>query len=164
MSGRRPRAAASSRRRVLAGGLAALAAGPVALRVGPARATSPAAAAALKAIIGDARVVAGGIVLDAPMLAETGNAVPISVAVPAAEAPGAARVESLHIVLDRNPEPVAASVRFGPAAGRPALATRLRFFARQNVVAVARLADGTARVARQHVEITLAACIDQEEI
>jgi sulfur-oxidizing protein SoxY len=152
-----------SRRSVLAGAAAGLAAGPLALGAGAAGAQSAAAAEAIRTFVGGGPLVEGGIVLDVPMLAETGNAVPLAVSVPAPDA-GPERIVALAIVLDRNPEPVAALVRFGPAAGERRVATRLRFFARQNVIALAKQADGRCRVARRPVEITLAACVDEEQI
>ena len=50
--------------------------------------------------------------------------------------------------------------RFGPAAGRTQLATRMRLATSQTVIAVARLEDGTFWTDSVDLIVTLAACLE----
>ena len=91
-----------------------------------------------------------GIVLDIPRLAENGNAVPISV-----DAPGA---ESILVLALGNPNPNVATFHFGPLAGSCAVSTRIRLAETQDVVAVAKLADGSFVQTSRTVNVTIGGC------
>ena len=95
-------------------------------------------------------VGAGGITIDAPEIAENGNAVPVSVSAPGAVA--------IMLLGAGNPEPVIARVAFGPGAGGQSFATRVRLARTQDVVALARLADGSVIEARAAVKVTIGGC------
>jgi sulfur-oxidizing protein SoxY len=113
----------------------------------------PASAAledAIAAFAGGAAVGAGGITIDAPEIAENGNAVPVSVSAPGAVA--------IMLLGAGNPEPVIARVAFGPGAGGQSFATRVRLARTQDVVALARLADGSVIEARAAVKVTIGGC------
>ena len=90
------------------------------------------------------------ISIDAPEIAENGNAVPVSVSAPGAVA--------IMILGAGNPEPVIARVAFGPAAGAQTFATRVRLARTQDVVALAKLADGSVIEARAAVKVTIGGC------
>jgi len=113
----------------------------------------PASAAledAIAVFAGGAAVGAGGITIDAPEIAENGNAVPVSVSAPGAVA--------IMLLGAGNPEPVIARVAFGPGAGGQSFATRVRLARTQDVVALARLADGSVIEARAAVKVTIGGC------
>src|SRR5690349_4127836 len=55
----------------------------------------------------------GAITLDAPYRAEDAAVVPLTMRIPAS----AGAVKSLTLVIDKNPSPVAATFKFGEAAG-----------------------------------------------
>ena len=97
--------------------------------------------------------------MDAPPLAETGTAVPVTVTV---DSPMSARerVTAIHILLEQNPEPLAGTFHLGPRCGKAEVSTRLRMFAAQKVHALAALNDGSFRIGSIHVEVTLAACVE----
>ncbi|WP_417245489.1 thiosulfate oxidation carrier protein SoxY [Celeribacter sp.] len=77
---------------------------------------------------------AGDITLSAPETVENGSRVSISVEAPEAVA--------IAVFATGNPTPEVATFNFGPLAGRSFASTRIRLAATQDVVAVAKLADG----------------------
>lgn len=92
----------------------------------------------------------GGITLTAPEIAENGNTVPVSV-----DAPGAV---SIMLLALGNPEPAVATFNFGPAAGSQMAATRIRLAKTQDVLALARMADGSVVQAQTTVKVTIGGC------
>lgn len=120
--------------------------------------TPPAPAAAVKTadewiaeFTGGAEAVQGdGVKLTAPEIAENGNTVPVSV-----EAPGATEI---LLVAPGNPTPGVARFKFGELAPRQAAATRIRLAKTQDVIAVARMADGTFVRASSNIKVTIGGC------
>ncbi len=92
----------------------------------------------------------GTFTLTAPEIAENGNTVPVSF-----DAPGAVAV---MLLATGNPEPAVATFTFGPAAGRQMAATRIRLAKTQDVVAVAKMADGSILKAQTTVKVTIGGC------
>jgi sulfur-oxidizing protein SoxY len=137
-------------RRAVLGLTVALAAGPAFAQA----ATDP----TLRTVFGDRRPRPGKVTIKAPPIAESGNSVPVTVAVD--EAP--ARVKRLVVVASGNPFPLAAEYRFGPRAGKAEIATRLRLARSQTVTAVAELADGSLWSAGADITVTLGACVEGE--
>jgi sulfur-oxidizing protein SoxY len=149
-----------SRRRFLVTAAAAGGAALLPLPGAPAHATPAGVAAAMKEALGEATPRAGRVKLDIPVLVDNGNTVPMTVSV---EAPrtGPERVVSLHVFADGNPLPNVAHFHFGPRAGKPVVATRIRLVTSQTVIAVARLADGSCWSDSIELLVTLAACLDE---
>ncbi len=133
-----------SRRETLALGL-----GAAFLTIMPLRANA-AAEDAIAAFTGGADMADGGVTLTAPEIAENGNTVPIEVS-----APGAA---AILIVAAGNPEPGVATFNFGPLAAEQAASTRIRLAGTQDVVAVAKMADGSFAKASATVKVTIGGC------
>lgn len=105
---------------------------------------------AIAAYTGGATVTEGGVMITAPEIAENGNTVPISV-----EAQGA---EEIAIYADGNPTPGVAVFKFGPAAGSHRASTRIRLGGTQDVVAVAKMPDGSFQQAAVEVKVTIGGC------
>ena len=105
---------------------------------------------AIAAFTGGAGVAKGGIELTAPEIAENGNTVPVSVV-----APGAV---SIMLLATGNPTPAVATFNFGPMAGARSGATRIRLAKTQDVVAVAKMEDGSFRKAGATVKVTIGGC------
>ena len=105
---------------------------------------------AINEFTGGASTGDSGITLNAPEIAENGNTVPIEV-----DAPGA---EAIMVLAAGNPNPDVATFNFGPAAGRQAASTRIRLAGEQDVIAIARMADGSFIQARQNVRVTIGGC------
>ena len=138
-----------------AGGLAL----PPALRRA-AEASPETAAAAIKAILGEARLHQGRVALDMPPIAENGNSVPLTVSVDSPMT-AAEHVRSIHIFAQENPLPNVAHFALGPRTGKAQVSTRMRLFTSQTIVAVAALSDGSFWSGSAEVIITLAACIEE---
>ncbi|WP_084860543.1 thiosulfate oxidation carrier protein SoxY [Salibaculum halophilum] len=105
---------------------------------------------AIAAFTDGAEPTEGGITLTAPEIAENGNTVPIEVS-----APGAA---AITILAADNPTPDVATFNFGPLAGAQAASTRMRLAGTQDVIAIARMNDGSFVQASQEVKVTIGGC------
>ena len=116
-------------------------------------------AAAIRAITKGARPKEDRVKVDAPPLAETGTAVPVTITVesPMTETD---RVVAVHFLLEQNPEPEAAHFKLGPGCGKAEVSTRLRLLAAQQVYGLAEMSDGSFWIGSIHVEVTLAACVE----
>ena len=101
-------------------------------------------------ITGGADAAASGIDLTAPEIAENGNTVPISV-----DAPGAVAVT---ILAAGNPLPGVATFNFGDGAGSQSATTRIRLAGTQDVIAVAKMADGSFAAVSKTVKVTIGGC------
>lgn len=133
-----------TRRDTLAMGL-----GAAVLTMVPFRA-SASADAAIEAFTGGAAMADTGVELTAPEIAENGNTVPISV-----NAPGAV---SIMVLAGGNPTPGVATFNFGPLAGSQSASTRIRLAGTQDVIAVAKMADGSFARASSTVKVTIGGC------
>lgn len=92
----------------------------------------------------------GNVTLEAPEIAENGNTVPISV-----EAPGAVEIAVFAL---GNPLPNVVKFKFGPLAGSRSASTRIRLAETQEVVAVAKMADGSFVKTSKEVKVTIGGC------
>ena len=105
---------------------------------------------AIQAFTGGADMGGDGITLIAPEIAENGNTVPIDV-----DAPGA---EAVMVLAAGNPQADVCTFNFGPASGAQTASTRIRLAGEQDVVAIARMPDGSFKQARQNVRVTIGGC------
>ncbi|MFZ4410346.1 MAG: thiosulfate oxidation carrier protein SoxY [Paracraurococcus sp.] len=121
-------------------------------------AAAPALEAAQRALVGDAAIEAGGMVLRLPALAEHGGQVPVTVTV---ESPmtAADHVTHIHLLATRNPTPGLVSFTLSPALSRAEVQTRIRLAEDQQVVALAVLADGRVRRAVAETRVVTGGCI-----
>ena len=133
-----------------------LAAPVCALLPTPSRATEAQVATLIAELVGQVPVQSGRITLDLPLLVENGNVVAMTVAV---DAP-VGLVRDIHVFADGNPLPDVAHFQFGPRAGVPRIATRIRLATSQTVTAIARMNDGTCWKDSVELLVTLAACIE----
>ncbi|ATG47361.1 thiosulfate oxidation carrier protein SoxY [Celeribacter ethanolicus] len=127
----------------------ALGLGATAVALLPFRAVA-AADDAIAAFTGGAETGEGGITLTAPEIAENGNTVPITV-----DAPGA---ETIAVFATGNPTPEVAAFTFGPLAGSQMASTRIRLAGTQDVVAIAKMADGSFVKTAATVKVTIGGC------
>ena len=105
---------------------------------------------AVAAFTGGAGVEGGGVTLSAPEIAENGNTVPIEVSAEGAE--------EITILAAGNPQPGVATFKFGPLSGAQRASTRIRLANTQDVVAVAKMRDGSFRQASALVKVTIGGC------
>lgn len=136
----------------LAQGAAALAA------FGGARAlaAAPDAQAAIEAFTGGATPTEGAI-LTAPEIAENGNSVPVSIAVPS-DMTEQSYVQSVLLIADGNPNPKVVTFHFSPLSGQANATTRIRLARTQNLIAVAKMNDGSVMMDRREVKVTIGGC------
>jgi len=105
---------------------------------------------AIAAFTGGAEMGEGGLTLTAPEIAENGNTVPIEV-----DAPGAV---AITVLASGNPNPEVATFSFGPLAGSNSASTRIRLAGTQDVIAIAKMADGSFVRASKAVKVTIGGC------
>jgi sulfur-oxidizing protein SoxY len=131
--------------------------GAVAVTLQPIRAWASDAevAQAIRNVFGEKTIRSGQVTLKLPKLAESGNAVPVTLAV----RPKGALVPTRAVILaTRNPRPVIATILFGPRAGAAGFSTNIRLNGTQDVIAVAELSDGSLWRAQVRVLVTVGAC------
>jgi sulfur-oxidizing protein SoxY len=143
-----------NRREALA--LAAGAAGAVALGAPQALAKND-ADEAIKKFTGGKSPVEGKVKLDLPEIAENGNTVPMTIMVdsPMTEA---SHVTDVLVVANENPRSGVVTFHFSPASGVAEANTRIRLAATQDVIAVARMNDGSFYMASKQVKVTIGGC------
>jgi len=104
----------------------------------------------IAAFTGGAELGSEGITLIAPEIAENGNTVPIEV-----DAPGA---ESIMVLAAGNPTPAVGTFTFGALSGAQMASTRIRLAGTQDVIAIAKMPDGSFVKASQEVKVTIGGC------
>lgn len=139
-----------------------LSAGAAALAVAGLDATAAFAdaAAADKSMMeftGGKKPESGKISLDTPEIAENGNTVPISVRV---DSPMTDKnyVQSVMLLADGNPNPGVITFHFTPMSGAAAATTRMRLAKTQNVIAIAKMSDGSVYMDKKQVKVTIGGC------
>ena len=142
-----------NRRQALALGAGALAA---AASIAPAQAAND-AADLIKKFTGGKTAAEGKVKLDLPEIAENGNTVPMTVSV---ESPMSEQsyVTEVLVVGDGNPNGGMATFHFSPASGVAEANTRIRLAASQNIIAVAKMNDGSFFTATKQVKVTIGGC------
>ena len=139
----------------LAGGAAALAV--AGFQITPAFANTEDTTKRIMEFTGGKEPAAGKISLNAPEIAENGNTVPISVSVESAMS-GDDLVESVMLVADGNPNPAVATFHFTELSGKAEATTRMRLAKTQNVIAVAKMKDGSVFSDTKLVKVTIGGC------
>jgi len=104
----------------------------------------------IAAFTGGAEIGSGDIELTSPEIAENGNTVPIEVSSGSAVA--------IMVLATGNPTPSVATFNFGKLAASRAASTRIRLAGTQDVVAIAKLEDGSFVQASNTVKVTIGGC------
>lgn len=99
----------------------------------------------------------GRVALDVPEIAENGNTVPMAVRVDS-EMTSDDYVEEVMIVASANPNAGVATFHFTPKSGRAEASTRIRLLQTQEVIAVARMSDGSYYMDRKEIRVTIGGC------
>lgn len=146
-----------TRRQITAFTAAAVATGMFAAMPRRVFATPEAAADLLSSFTGGSEPQQGKITLTAPEIAENGNTVPISVEVDSPMTDDS-YVESVMVLAEGNPNPKVVTFRFTPMSGSATATTRIRLAQTQNVIAVAKMSDGSTFVDRKEVKVTIGGC------
>jgi sulfur-oxidizing protein SoxY len=111
----------------------------------------------IKAFTGGKAATDGKVKLDLPEIAENGNTVPMTVTV---ESPmtDASHVTQVLIVADGNPNGGVVTFHFTPASGVAEANTRIRLAQTQNIIAVAKMNDGSFFTTTKQVKVTIGGC------
>ena len=128
----------------------ALGAGAALMTILPFRASAATSEDMIAEFTGGAAMADAGVDLTAPEIAENGNTVPVTVS--------AAGATAIMVLATGNPTPGVATFNFGPLAAAQAASTRIRLAGTQDVVAIAKLADGTFAKASKTVKVTIGGC------
>jgi sulfur-oxidizing protein SoxY len=137
-----------------AGAMAFVALGP---GLNAARADEAATEKSLMEFTGGKKPETGKITLNAPEIAENGNTVPVSVSVDS-EMTESSYVESVTLLAEGNPNPAVATFHFSSMSGEATATTRMRLAKTQNVVAVAKMSDGSVFMDKKLVKVTIGGC------
>ena len=99
----------------------------------------------------------GKITLNTPEIAENGNTVPISVSV---NSPMTDKnyVQAVMLLADGNPNPGVITFHFTPMSGQASATTRMRLAKTQNVLAIAKMSDGSVYMDKKQVKVTIGGC------
>jgi len=116
----------------------------------PAWAEDNGTAEAIKTFTGGAEVAEGGVEIVAPEIAENGNTVPVEVS--------AGGASSILLLAAGNPNPGVVQFNFGKLAAASAAKTRIRLAQTQELVAVAKMPDGSFKQASRTVKVTIGGC------
>ena len=144
------------RRQVLGVSAGALASAALGATVSPAAAAND-SADLIKKFTGGKAATEGKVKLDLPEIAENGNTVPLTVSVdsPMTEQ---SYISDVLIVADGNPNGGMVTFHFSPASGVAEANTRIRLAATQDVIAVAKMNDGSFFMASKQVKVTIGGC------
>jgi len=125
----------------------------------PAAALSNELAGALRGFTGGAPTREGRVKFEIEPLVENGNAVPITVSVDSPMT-AADHVRTIAVFNEKNPQRDVFVATLSPRLGKARVATRIRLATTQQLVAVARLSDGSHWTHTVDVVVTLAACLE----
>ena len=118
-------------------------------------------AAAVAQFAGGQAVRPGRVKLEISPLVDNGNVVPMRVRVDSAMT-ASDHVSEIAVFNEKNPQRDVARFTLGPRAGKPDVATRIRLATSQQLVALARMSDGSVWSDTVDVVVVLAACIEGE--
>jgi sulfur-oxidizing protein SoxY len=108
-------------------------------------------AEAVKALGGSAPVESKDVSITGPDIAENGAVVPVGCAT------GLAGVKRLMLLVEKNPNTLAAAFEVGDAV-EANFSTRVKMGQSSNVFAVAQMADGKVLYAAKEIKVTLGGC------
>lgn len=101
-------------------------------------------------LTGGAEIGEGGVELTAPEIAENGNTVPVAVSADGAK--------SITLYASGNPVPSVATANFGSLNPTRSFSTRIRLATTQDVIAVVQMEDGSWKMAKAVVKVTIGGC------
>jgi sulfur-oxidizing protein SoxY len=99
---------------------------------------------------GGAEIGSGSLMLTTPEIAENGNTVPISVE--------GKKATAIKILALGNPGPDVVTFKFGPLSATHTASTRIRLRKTQEVMALAKLEDGSFIQDLKTVKVTIGGC------
>jgi sulfur-oxidizing protein SoxY len=125
----------------------------------PAHALSDELAGALRGFTGGSPTREGRVKFEIEPLVENGNAVPITVSVDSPMT-AADHVRAIAVFNEKNPQRDVFIAQLTPRLGQARGGTRIRLATTQQLLAVARMSDGSYWTHTVDVVVTLAACLE----
>lgn len=125
----------------------------------PALASTEELVAAITLYSGGVTPKPGLVQIDIAPLVENGNSVPVTVRVESPMLPDD-HVQGIALFNQLNPQRDVVRFSLTPASGKAQVSTRIRLATSQQLVAVAKLSDGSFRSQTVEVVVTLAACVE----
>jgi sulfur-oxidizing protein SoxY len=115
--------------------------------------------ATIKRLFGNRSIsaVAGKVKIEAPLIAENGSVVPVTVETDLPMTPQK-YVKSIYIISDDNRRPLNAKFSLTPEIGKAGISTNIRLAGTTNVRAVVEMNDGALYIAKQEVKVTVGGC------
>ena len=132
----------------------------VTVRPASALTQSPVLTTLVQNYVGTASVREGRVKLDISPLVENGNSVPVEITVDSPMTP-AQHVVGIAVFNEKNPQNDVAQFTLSPLAGRARVATRIRLATSQQLVAVAKMNDGSCWTHTVEVLVTVASCTEE---
>ena len=99
----------------------------------------------------------GKISLGAPQIAENGNTVPINVSVESVMSE-ADHVSQVIVIAPSNPSPGVVKFTFTAMSGKAEASTRIRLAKTQELIAIAKMSDGSFVQDAKTVKVTIGGC------
>jgi sulfur-oxidizing protein SoxY len=99
----------------------------------------------------------GKVKLEAPLIAENGSVVPVTVEADLPMTPQK-YVKSVYIISDKNRRPLNAKFSLTPEIGKAAISTNIRLAGTSDVRAVIEMNDGALYMAKQEIKVTVGGC------
>ena len=114
----------------------------------------------VKAYAAGGTIREGRVKFDVAPLVDNGNSVPIEITV---DSPitQAQHVVGIAVFNEKNPQNDVAQFTLTPLSGRARVATRMRLAVTQQLVAVAKMNDGSCWTHTVEVLVTIASCIEE---
>jgi sulfur-oxidizing protein SoxY len=100
----------------------------------------------------------GRISLEIAESVDNGANVPVSISVDSAME-GDDMVDAVILLAPANPRPIIATFHFTPLSGAASVSTRVRLAATQEVMAAARMRDGSVHVVSRAVTVAVGGCV-----
>lgn len=99
----------------------------------------------------------GKVKLEAPLIAENGAVVPVTVEADLPMTP-AKYVKSIYVISDKNRRPLNARFSLTPDVGKPSISANIRLAETTDVRAVVEMNDGSLYMVKQEVKVTVGGC------
>ncbi|MBM3507072.1 MAG: twin-arginine translocation signal domain-containing protein [Alphaproteobacteria bacterium] len=110
--------------------------------------------------VGPGEYYFGDLLMELPIIAETGFSVPVTLKV-ATKMTNDDHVRRIMVFAPQNPEATVADYILGPRAGKAEVSSRIRLAKTQTVYAVALMSDGRRWGTSLPLEVTFGACAEE---
>ncbi len=113
----------------------------------------------MKRLFGNRAITSGDgrVKLEAPLIAENGSVVPVTVEADLPMTP-AKYAKNIYVIADKNRRPLNARFSLTPESAKASIATNIRLAETTDLRAVVEMNDGTLYMVKQEVKVTVGGC------